>query len=296
VADYEVALALLGRPMPAHVAGRGLGLGGQMVRQVAYRLLPGHFVGRATAGEREGLLEASRVLEGLSETYYNVGDFLTSFYATMSAFNLAERAGPSPELMRGYANMCATLGIISLNGAADGYRRRALDMEAPSTTCRPAPGVYPVQPQRVGGRWDQAGKDHRALAIYARRRLAALGRGGWLWPQVAQSRANWSGRPSCGPNCTRWRRAARTRAIRCAAGAASSSSLWLSAASASGRGSGNDRASAGERDAAGGEGLACGQCGLGARGGGGGGGRGGAGSPQPGAPVRPAGVFATPAG
>ena len=192
VADYEVALALLGRPMPAHVAGRGLGLGGQMVRQVAYRLLPGHFVGRATADEREGLLEASRVLEGLSETYYNVGDFLTSFYATMSAFNLAERAGPSPELMRGYANMCATLGIISLNGAADGYRRRALDMEA-NIDDLPARAWSRVSLSSHSvwvAEWDRAEQEiTEALAIYAQ--LGDWRRWGvaaWLWPQVAQSR------------------------------------------------------------------------------------------------------------
>src|SRR5690606_5890258 len=129
IREYEAALALLDRPVPVSSVRRGAGLGGAFTRQIAHRLLPGRFVGRASDDEREALLEASRVFEGLAEIYYNLGDFLTSFYCTMNAFNLAERAGPSPELMRGYANMCATLGVVSLNSAADGYRRRALELE-----------------------------------------------------------------------------------------------------------------------------------------------------------------------
>lgn len=192
MADYEAALALLGRPMPAGAAGRGLGVGRQVARQMAHRLLPGRFVGRAAADEREALLEASRVLEGLGEIYYNLGDFLTSFYGTMSAFNLAERAGPSPELMRGYANMCATLGVISLNGAADGYRRRALDMEAhiDDLPARAWSRISLSSHSVWVAEWDRAEREiGEALAIYAQ--LGDWRRWGvaaWLWPQVAQSR------------------------------------------------------------------------------------------------------------
>ena len=191
VADYRAALALLGRPIPAGTAGRGLGLGRQVARQMAHRLLPGRFVGAAADEEREALLEASRVLEGLGEIYYNLGDFLTSFYGTMAAFNLAERAGPSPELMRGYANMCATLGVISLNGAADGYRRRALDMEAhiDDLPARAWSRISLSSHSVWVAEWERAEQEiGESLAIYAQ--LGDWRRWGvaaWLWPQVAQS-------------------------------------------------------------------------------------------------------------
>lgn len=192
VGDYHGALALLGRPVPASNAGRGAGLGRAVGRQVGHRLWPGRFVGRAAPEERESLLEASRLLGGLAEIYYNLGDFLASFYCTMTAFNLAERAGTSPELMRGYANMCATLGAVSLNSAADGYRRLALAMESQIDDL----------PARAWSRitlsthsvwvadWERAEKEiGEALEIYTQLGDWRLwGVAAWLWPQVAQSR------------------------------------------------------------------------------------------------------------
>lgn len=191
-ADYDTALALLGRAVPGSTARRGLGLGGQLFRQVGHRLLPGRSVGRAAPEEQTALLEASRVYEGVSEVYYNLGDFLTTFYCTLTAFNLAETAGASPELMRGYANMCATLGAVSLNSAADGYRARALALEPQidDLAARAWSRVSLSSHSVWVGAWDRAEREiGEALAIYAQlgdwRRWAVAA---WLWPQVAQSR------------------------------------------------------------------------------------------------------------
>ena len=192
IADYHNGLALLGQEIPETTARRGARLGVELARQVGHRLLPGRLVGRAREDQREMLLEASRGMEGLAEIYYNLGDFLTSFQCTMRAFNLAEKAGPSPELMRGYANMCATLGTVSLNGAADGYRARALALE-PQIDDLPARAWSRVSLSSHSvwvGNWDRAEKEiTEALDIYSQ--LGDWRRWGvaaWLWPQVAQSR------------------------------------------------------------------------------------------------------------
>ena len=192
VRDYEQGLALLGHPLPATTARRGLGLSAELIRQVGHRVVSGRLVGRARPDEREVLLEASRGMEGLAEIYYNQGDFLSSFHCTMRAFNLAEKAGPSPELMRGYANMCATMGTVSLNGAADGYRARALALE-PQIDDLPARAWSRVALSSHSvwvGAWDRAEREIvEALDIYSQ--LGDWRRWGvaaWLWPQVAQSR------------------------------------------------------------------------------------------------------------
>jgi hypothetical protein len=159
---------------------------------VGHRLLPRRSIGRASPEEQTALLEASRVYEGVSEVYYNLGDFLTTFYCTMTAFNLAETAGASPELMRGYANMCATLGAVSLNSAADGYRARALELE-PQIDDLPARAWSRISLSAHSvwvGAWDRAEREiGEALAIYTQlgdwRRWAVAA---WLWPQVAESR------------------------------------------------------------------------------------------------------------
>ena len=190
--DYNKALALLGRPIPGSAGGRGAGVGRAVLRQLAHRAAAGRLVGSAGGEQREALLEASRVLEGTAEIYYNTGDFLTSFYCTMNAFNLAERAGPSPELMRGYANMCATLGVVSLNSAADRYRHMALALE-PQIDDLPARAWSRISLSTHSvwvADWDRAEREiSEALAIYTQ--LGDWRRWGvaaWLWPQVAQSR------------------------------------------------------------------------------------------------------------
>jgi len=190
LAEYRKALALLGCALPESAVRRGLGIGRAMGRQLAHRLFTGRMVGRAAPDEHAALLEASRVLEGVSEIYYNLGDFVTTFYCTITSFNLAERAGPSPELMRGYANMCATLGTVSLNKAAEAYRARALALEnrIDDLPAR-AWSRIPLSTHSLWvGNWARAEREiGEALDIYAQlgdwRRWSVAA---WLWPQVAQ--------------------------------------------------------------------------------------------------------------
>jgi len=191
---YLEALALLDHAVPTGSLGKGLGLFGQLSRQVWHRLrrLPGRdsYLERG----RTTLLEAARAYEGVSEIYYNAGDFLSSFYCVMAALNLAEQAGPSPELARGYANMCATLGTVSLNGAADNYRRRALQTAANSDDLPTRAWIQiPLSIHSLWvGNWDRAEAEiGEALDIYSRlrdwRRWSVAA---WVWPQVAESRGD----------------------------------------------------------------------------------------------------------
>jgi class 3 adenylate cyclase/tetratricopeptide (TPR) repeat protein len=122
----EAGLVLLGQPVPGTMAHLVPSLLGQVLRQVSHRAWPGHFVGRLL-DRKEILLPAFRAYEKLAEVYFFAGETVTSMHAAFRALNIAEAAGPSPDLARGYASMGALVGFIPLHGAAEAYLRRALD-------------------------------------------------------------------------------------------------------------------------------------------------------------------------
>ncbi len=123
----ERGLALIGERIPHGPISLTAQLLGQTARQVLHRAVPGRFVGRSTK-RREVLLEAARSHEALVEAFYLMNQSLPCLHSALRSLNLAEMAGPSPELARGYSTVGAILGFIPLYGAADAYCRRALDM------------------------------------------------------------------------------------------------------------------------------------------------------------------------
>ncbi len=125
-AHLETGLGLLGQPVPDTTARLVPGLLGQLLRQVSHRAWPGRFVGRL-ADRREPLLAAFRAYEKLAEAYFFAGETVTSMHAAFRGLNVAEAAGPSPELARAYASMGTLVGFIPFHGAAEAYLRRALD-------------------------------------------------------------------------------------------------------------------------------------------------------------------------
>jgi class 3 adenylate cyclase/tetratricopeptide (TPR) repeat protein len=125
-AHLRRGLALSGVPMPRGTATLVSGLAAQAARQVIHRLLPGRFVGRRDA-ERDVLLSAAQAHEALVEVFYLRDANLACLHSAMCGLNLAELAGPSPELARGYATVGAILGFIPLPKQADAYCRRALE-------------------------------------------------------------------------------------------------------------------------------------------------------------------------
>lgn len=130
-AHLEQGLALLGQPAPASPVQTALSLIGQLGRQFLHRLWPRYFIGRARPDQRATLLEAARTYERLTEVYYFANETLLALDASIRSLNLAEAAGPSPELARAYAPVGAILGFIPLHGLAQRYCQRALEMARP---------------------------------------------------------------------------------------------------------------------------------------------------------------------
>ncbi|HEY1011668.1 MAG TPA: adenylate/guanylate cyclase domain-containing protein, partial [Herpetosiphonaceae bacterium] len=123
----EESAKLLGFAAPGGSAGLVAGLLGHTALQIAHLGLPRLFLGRRGA-ERERLLEAARVYERLGPIYYLNNETNPVILASVRGLNLAEGAGPSPELARLYANMCLAAGLIPVQAMARRYGRLALTM------------------------------------------------------------------------------------------------------------------------------------------------------------------------
>jgi class 3 adenylate cyclase/tetratricopeptide (TPR) repeat protein len=122
----DQAVALLGTPVPA-TALRLLGdLSRQALRQGIHRIWPARPAPGAPA--RGSALEATRAFERLAFLNYYANARELGISAVLHAVNLAERAGPSPELARAYASMSVAAGVLQLHTLARSYARRALEI------------------------------------------------------------------------------------------------------------------------------------------------------------------------
>lgn len=126
-AHLQKALALLDRPVPTRGLKLVTGLGREVLSQFLHRLWPSRFIGRAKR-TKDIFLEAARAYEHLSEICYYLQEKVVAIYAGLCAINLAERAGPSPELARDYANLCLGAGVVPLHSLAETYSRRAKEI------------------------------------------------------------------------------------------------------------------------------------------------------------------------
>jgi eukaryotic-like serine/threonine-protein kinase len=61
----------------------------------------------------------------LTEVFWFANDVPALVHASLQALNLAERAGPSPELARAYSIMCLAAGSVPIHPLAQAYARRA---------------------------------------------------------------------------------------------------------------------------------------------------------------------------
>ncbi len=120
----ENGLQLLGFAAPKSTAGLVAGLAGQVLRQFVRRLFPKF--NRRPPANRQNLLDAARAYEGLVAIYYFANQTLPSLYAAFRSLNLAEAAGPSPELARGYTTVGAIIGFVPLHRVAHMYCTRAI--------------------------------------------------------------------------------------------------------------------------------------------------------------------------
>ncbi|MCU0671798.1 MAG: protein kinase [Myxococcota bacterium] len=174
------ALALRGSPAPT----TGAGLARRVVAQIGVQL--SHRVWRAPADVDPGGTQAlARTHQRLVESYWFDNDVARMLEAALSALNLAERAGDSPELVRAYATMSIAVGGVPLgsflpprpgSGAAFhplAERYAELAREAAARVADPAAEAYALfltSVFRIGtGQFDRVERDlERAAAINER--------------------------------------------------------------------------------------------------------------------------------
>jgi tetratricopeptide (TPR) repeat protein len=118
------ALELLGTPLPATPRRLAGGVLRQLALQAAHRVFPNQAVSRGRRSAEEGL-EASRAYMRLTEVFWFANDVPALVHASLQALNLAERAGPSPELARAYSIMCLAAGSVPIHPLARAYALRA---------------------------------------------------------------------------------------------------------------------------------------------------------------------------
>jgi class 3 adenylate cyclase/tetratricopeptide (TPR) repeat protein len=121
------AVTLLGWPVPATPL-RLLGdVAGQALQQGFHRVGPARLVQGAPAA-RSAMLEATRAFERLAFLNYYANARGPGISTVLHQANLAERAGPSPELARAYGTMSVAAGLVQLHGLARRYARWAHEL------------------------------------------------------------------------------------------------------------------------------------------------------------------------
>ncbi len=102
------ALELMDQAFPRRPLRQYIGLGRELVRQVAHRLFPS-WRGGAAGRVRDEVLETAHLCELLGLMWYVTLDSVPAALANLRALNLAERAGASPEL----ATSSAMVGLLA---------------------------------------------------------------------------------------------------------------------------------------------------------------------------------------
>jgi class 3 adenylate cyclase/tetratricopeptide (TPR) repeat protein len=167
------ALHLLGYPIPKSQAQFALGLVPQILRQVLHRYFPSRYIGSLQGQERDIALEVSRLYELMGRSYFYSQETLPIMYCVLRFVNIAERAGPSPELASAYAGLAILAGFAQLHSLAEVYVDKALtvaeNVNQPSNLINVGvmTGVYKI----MVGKWDEV----RARAREARAICEQLG-------------------------------------------------------------------------------------------------------------------------
>jgi tetratricopeptide (TPR) repeat protein len=123
----DQAVALLGAPVPATPLRLLSDLTQQALRQSLHQIWPARLL-RGAPAARSAALEATRAFERLAFLNYYANAKGPGISAVLHQVNLAERAGPSPELARAYAAMSVAAGVVQLHALARSYAHRALQI------------------------------------------------------------------------------------------------------------------------------------------------------------------------
>jgi tetratricopeptide (TPR) repeat protein len=120
------SLLLLGRRVPSARFKILFSLIGQVGQQALHRLSPAIFIGHARRDKRARLLESARAYETLALVSFIAAETLSSINGNLHGLNLAEAAGPSPELANSYAMVGLLAGLITQARLAEQYFQHAL--------------------------------------------------------------------------------------------------------------------------------------------------------------------------
>ncbi len=126
--QLERAVALLGRPAPTTRWTELWGLTRQVLSQAIHRLTSGLGVLFRRWQSTAAQLEAARAYWVLGQIYFYANETLANIHANLGSLNLAEGAGPSPELARSYASVCIAAGLLRHHRLARMYARRACEV------------------------------------------------------------------------------------------------------------------------------------------------------------------------
>jgi hypothetical protein len=136
---FSTAVACLGRTIPQNRLGQGIGLVGQILRQVGHSLRPER-VATKSPGRQEELVEMLRSLSQFGEMTVYTGDLLLGAFTGLYGLNTGEKAGPVPELVRSYTGM----GWIIATTGQEKLARRYLKLGAETETIvnNPVSGAF----------------------------------------------------------------------------------------------------------------------------------------------------------
>ncbi len=123
----ERALRLHSAAVPASRFALGSALAGQLIRQLAHRVVPARAQTDGGMATRDEWLELARLHRELVDIYYYTDEKLHHLYAATRSLNEAERYGPSFELAQGYITFSVFAGVGGLHGIAERYYDLALD-------------------------------------------------------------------------------------------------------------------------------------------------------------------------
>jgi class 3 adenylate cyclase/tetratricopeptide (TPR) repeat protein len=152
----EGALSTLGLGVPTTALGLGWSLLAGITRQLRYRLVG--VPRRAPDPERAAVSEvASLACLRLIETYFFLAGPIQTLNAALHALNIAEAAGPSPQLARAYALTGWIISMVPQFRIAEAYLGHAVALAAQPE------GAAAVQPVRfftgftqvAMGRWEE---------------------------------------------------------------------------------------------------------------------------------------------
>jgi len=119
------ALEQIDRPFPRGTPRRYAAIAGQLGRQVWHRIAPARG-GGLRGSTREQALDTAHLYELLGLMWYVTLDVVPATLANLRALNLAERAGPSPELATSSAMIGLSAGVLLGPKYSEHYFRTGL--------------------------------------------------------------------------------------------------------------------------------------------------------------------------